>query len=159
MVHTLGAEARISSWIGYEIFIGLGVGPPLQVPMIANQAAVSAEDIAAVTSLTLFCENIGTAIFIASTEATFTNGLVKALAQNVPNLRPEAVVNAGATEIRSSFSKELVPGILLSYLHACKESHFVPIASGSVAALVSMMVALPDVAKEWQIRTRKPHAP
>lgn len=159
LVHTLDADASNAPWVGYEIIIALGVGLALQVPMIANQAAVGFEDMAVVTSLTLFCENVGTALFIASTEAAFTNGLVSALARNVPAVRPEIVVNAGATEIRHVFGKQQVPGILMSYLQGCKTSHFVPIACGSSAVLVSMIQSVPSVVKEWNVRISKPHVP
>ncbi|KIW41851.1 uncharacterized protein PV06_05456 [Exophiala oligosperma] len=161
LVHTLDADAGNAFWVGYEIIISLGVGLALQVPMIANQAAVGFEDMAVVTSLTLFCENVGTALFIASTEAAFTNGLVSALARNAPAVRPEIVVHAGATEIRHVFGQQqqVLPGILLSYLQGCKTSHFVPIACGSSAVLVSMIQGVPGVVKEWNVRTSRPHVP
>lgn len=155
MVHTLGADTRIGPWIGYEILIGMGVGMALQVPMIANQAAVGIEDMAAVTSMTMFVENIGTAIFIASTEAAFTNGLVKALAYNAPELKPEVVINTGATRIRVAFMPDEVSGILRSYLQGCQDSLLVPIACGASAVLASMVIAVPAAAKEFDSRVRK----
>lgn len=147
MVHTLGAEAHISLWIGYEILIGIGVGIALQVPMIANQAAVGSEDMAAVTSITLFAENIGSSIFIASTEAAFTNGLIKALAYNSPDLNPKEVIDTGATHIRAIFGPKDLEGILRSYLKGCQDSYLVPIASGAAAVLLSMFLAFPAVVK------------
>lgn len=155
LVHTLDADSQVSSWIGYEIIIGMGVGTALQVPMIANQAAVGVEDIAAVTSMTLFAENVGTAIFTAATESAFTNGLVRALTQNVPGLKPEAVINTGATRIREAFRAEDIYGVLSSYLEGCRDSHLVPIACGASAVLVSMVIAVPGVAKEFDTRVRK----
>lgn len=155
MVHTLGANMSIGPWIGYEILIGIGVGIALQVPMIANQAAVGIEDMAAVTAMTLFTENISTSIFIASTEAAFTNGLVKALAYNSPNLKPEVVINTGATRIRTAFGSDDLQGILSSYLQGCQDSHYVPIACGASAVLVSMFIAIPATVKEFDSRVRK----
>lgn len=158
MVHTLGADAAIGSWIGYEILTAMGVGLALQVPMIANQAAVGVEDIAGATALTLFCENVGTSIFIASTEAALMNGLISALRRNVPNVHPEAVISVGATEIRRIFGSDQIHGILLSYLRGCKDSHFVPIACGGAATLVSMALAAPGVAQAWENQKGKLHA-
>ncbi|KIW92406.1 uncharacterized protein Z519_07390 [Cladophialophora bantiana CBS 173.52] len=158
MVHTLDADAGLGSWIGFEILTGMGVGLALQVPMIANQAAVGVEDMAAVTSLTLFCENVGTSIFIAATEAAFTNGLVSALGHHVPQVKPEMIVNTGVTEIRRLFGKNQVPGILRSYLQGCKVSHLVPMACGSAATLVSMVVAVPSVRQAWEKWQHKSHA-
>ncbi|KIW22645.1 uncharacterized protein PV07_10922 [Cladophialophora immunda] len=158
MVHTLDANAGLGSWIGFEILTGMGVGLALQVPMIANQAAVGIEDMAAVTSLTLFCENVGASIFIAATEAAFTNGLVSALGHNAPQVNPETVVNTGATEIRRLFGKKHLQGILMSYLQGCKDSHLVPMACGSAATLVSMVVAVPSVSRSWEKWKHKAHS-
>ena len=52
MVHILGADERIDPWIAYGILIGIGVGIVPQVPMIPNQAAVRAEDMAAAPQMT-----------------------------------------------------------------------------------------------------------
>jgi hypothetical protein len=158
MVHTLGADASLGSWIGFEVLTAMGVGLALQVPMIANQAAVGTEDMAAVTALTLFSENIGTSIFIAATEAAFTNSLISSLGHHVPKLQPELVVNAGATEIRRLFAKDQVQGILAAYLQGCKDSQLVPVACGGVATAVSMLLVVPAVVQSWDSWKHKPHA-
>ena len=155
LIRTLGADAHIASWIGYEILIGFGVGLALQVPMIANQAAVGVEDMAAVTSMTLFVENVSTSIFIAATEAAFTNGLVKSLSYNAPSVKPELVINTGATRIRTTFGADEVHGILRSYLDGCHDSQFIPIACGASAVLTSMLIAVPAAAKTWESSVRK----
>ena len=103
--------------------------------MIANQAAVGVEDMAAVTAMTLFTENFATSIFVASTEAAFTNGLVKALAYNTPDLKPEAVINTGATRIRMTFKSDEANGGLRSYLQGCHDREFVPIACGAQSTI------------------------
>ncbi|OAP57188.1 hypothetical protein AYL99_07926 [Fonsecaea erecta] len=135
-VHTLDAGAGLRAWIGFEILTGMGVRLALQVPTIENQAAV--------TSLTLVCENVGACLSIAVTEAAFTHGLFSALGHHDPQMKPETVVNTGATEIRRLFGKKLIQGILMSYLQGCKDSHLVPMACGSAATLVSMVVAMPS---------------
>lgn len=60
IVHILGADERIDPWIAYGILIGIGVGIAPQVPMIPNQAAVRAEDMAAAPQMTFFEENTDT---------------------------------------------------------------------------------------------------
>lgn len=158
MVHTLDGDATLRSWIGFEILTAMGVGLALQVPMLANQAVVGTDDIAAVTALTLFFENVGTSVFIAATEAAFMNGLISGLAHNVPRIKPEVVVNAGATEIRRVFGTDQIQGILMSYLQGCKDSQLVPLASGGAATVVSMMLALPALSRSWDSWKHKPHA-
>jgi hypothetical protein len=155
LVHSLDANADIAKWIGYEIIIATGVGLSLQVPMIANQALVGAEDVAAVTSLTLFIENVGQAIFIASTEAAFTNSLISSLSRLLPTVNPATVLQTGATEIRTAFNDDQVNDILDSYFLGCKTSHFVPLVSGLAAVLAALIVAVPSGVKEYQSRARK----
>lgn len=123
--------------------------------MIANQAAVGIEDMAGITALTLFVENIGTAVFIAGTEAAFTNGLVKGLERNAPRLRPEVVIDTGATRIREVFRGEDVSGILEAYLRGCRDSYLVPIACGAAAAVVSLWVVAPGVKREFDSRVKR----
>ncbi|KAJ9615264.1 hypothetical protein H2200_001339 [Cladophialophora chaetospira] len=158
MMHTLDASAGVQTWIGFESLTAIGVGLALQVPMVANQALVGTEDMAAVTSMTLFFENIGTSIFIAATEAAFTNGLISGLRQNVPKLDTETVVNVGVTEIRKLFPKDQLPGILTSYLQACKDSQLVPVACGGAATMVSMLMAVPAITQGWKNWKQKPHS-
>jgi MFS transporter, DHA2 family, glioxin efflux transporter len=155
LVHSLDANASLASWIGFEVITAMGVGFALQTSMLANQAVVGAEDIAPVTALTLFAENIGTSVFIAATEAAFTNGLIAGLVRNVPQLQPEVVVDTGVTEIRRLFAKDQVAGILSSYLKGCKDSQLVPVACGGAATLVSVALAFPGVLQQLK---GKPHA-
>ena len=148
MVHQLAADASIAKWIGFEILAASGIGLSLQIPMIANQALVGMEDMASVTSLTLFCENVGQALFIAATEAVFTSGLIESLKDRKTALDPETVINTGATQIRTAVSKEELSEVLASYLRGCKDSHWVPIACGIAAVAVSMVASVPGVRRE-----------
>lgn len=154
LVHTLGAEAGTAPWIGYELLVGFGVGIALQVPMIANQAAVGVEDMAAITSLTLFVENVGAAVFIASTEAAFTNGLVRGLERDVPWLGAEMVIDTGATRIREVFGRDErgLEGVLRSYLGGCRDGQLVPISCGAAAVVVSLCVVGRGFGKEVRKR-------
>ena len=158
LMHTLDANAGVRTWIDFESLTAIGVGLALQVPMVANQALVGIEDMAAVTSMTLFFENIGTSIFIAATEAAFTNGLISGLQRNVPKLDTKTVVNVGVTEIRKLFPKDRLPGILTSYLQACEDSQLVPVACGGAATVVSMLMAVPATTQWWNNWRQKPHS-
>lgn len=159
MIYTLDAETSVSTWIGFELLTAIGVGLSLQIPMIANQAAVSMDDIPAATSLSLFMENVGTSLFVSAGEAAFTNGLINSLKHHVPGLDPMVVVNAGATQIREVFSSSQLPGILVSYLEGCKVSYTIPLACGAAASLVSLVGAAPTGVRELKARVSKPHAP
>lgn len=159
LIYTLNAEASIGTWIGYEVLTAVGIGLALQIPLIANQAAVSAEDIPSATALSLFMENVGTSLFVSAGEAAFTNGLIQSLHRHAPGLDPISVVNVGATQLRHVFSSGELPGILMSYLEGCKVSHIISVACGAAAALVSLVGAAPAGAREWKTMVQKAHTP
>ncbi|KAH8898745.1 MFS gliotoxin efflux transporter glia [Thozetella sp. PMI_491] len=154
------ASTSTGAWIGFESLTAAGVGIALQIPMIANQDAVSRDDIAGVTSLSLFMENLGTAIFVATSEATFTTGLVSSLQQNVPSVDPTVVIDAGVTQLRNVFVQPAeLAGILRAYLDGCKVSHTVSVACGAATAVVSLVGAWPAGMRMLQTRLQKPHMP
>jgi MFS transporter, DHA2 family, glioxin efflux transporter len=146
------------SWIGYEILTATGVGLALQIPMIANQASVDGADIGLVSALTLFVENCGKCLFIASGEAAFTRGLMMKLAEHVPHIDPKAVLDAGVTQVRFVFSGKELNGVLSSYLYGCRVSHILSVACGVVTCAVSLLVAGPAAVKEIKLHFKKSHA-
>jgi hypothetical protein len=156
-IYSLGADAPTKTWIGYELITATGIGLALQIPMIANQALVPADDMPAATSLTLFMENCGTALFVASGEAAFTNGLLSSLRKNLPQVDAKEVLDAGATQIRSLFHGAELDEILGSYLHGCKTGHLIPVACGAIAAAISLSNAGPAAMREVKMRMKKAH--
>tara|TARA_R110002003_G_scaffold251_4_gene17798 strand:+ start:7410 stop:9137 length:1728 start_codon:yes stop_codon:yes gene_type:complete len=157
VIYTLDAKTATKQWIGYELITATGIGLALQVPMIANQALVPADDMPAATSLTLFVENCGTALFVASGEAAFTNGLLSSLRANLPHVDARKVLDAGATQIRRSFEGSDLDEILASYLYGCKTGHLIPVACGAIAAAISLSNAGPAAVKEVKMRMKKMH--
>jgi MFS family permease len=157
-IYTLDANTPTKQWIGYELVTATGIGLALQIPMIANQALVPADDMPAATSLTLFMENCGTAFFVASGEAAFTNGLLSSLREKLTELKAREVLDAGATQIRSLFSGEELDDILQSYLQGCKTGHLIPLACAAVAVAISLSNAGPATMKAIKLKMKKTHA-
>lgn len=156
-IYLSNARTLTSEWVGYEILSAVGIGMALQIPVIANQASVSADDMAAVTTLTLFLENCGETLFVASSEGAFTNGLLSSLARNLPSIDSKTVLHAGATQIRSVFSGGDLEQILVSYLDGCKTSHLITIACGAVAGLISCSSAGPATVSWAKLKLKKVH--
>ncbi|KAF2805807.1 uncharacterized protein BDZ99DRAFT_466164 [Mytilinidion resinicola] len=158
-IHSLGADATTGDWIRYEVLAAVGVGLALQIPMIANQTVVAAADVPAVTSLTLFVENVGTALFVAAGEAAFAQGLMASIARNVPSVAPQKVLDVGATQIRSVFYGSELQGVLGSYLDGCKISHIIGVACGAAACVVSFGSVGSAGIRGIRMRLKKVHAP
>ena len=156
-IHSLDASTPIKDWVGFELLTAMGVGLALQIPMIANQALVPVEDLGAATSMSLFMENCGTVLFVASGEAAFTNGLLSSLARNLPQVDAKVVLDAGATQIRALFSGHELEQVLGGYLDGCKTSHIVTVACGAMAAAISLSNAGPAAIKELKKSIEKSH--
>ncbi|KAF1961862.1 MFS gliotoxin efflux transporter glia [Byssothecium circinans] len=154
-LYQMGAQPSAGTWIGYEL-LAATIGLALQIPMIANQVAVGADDIASVTAITLFVENAGTTIFVASSEAAFTKSLSESLMRSLSSIDPEAVLDAGATQIRHLFSGNELEKVLESYLEGSRVSRWVSIACGIACCLISGSgagwVALQEGRKRWNKR-------
>ncbi|KAI4633809.1 uncharacterized protein J4E87_000975 [Alternaria ethzedia] len=156
-IHSLDASTPTRDWVGFELLTATGVGLALQIPMIANQALVSADDLAAVTSMSLFMENTGTVFSVASSEAAFTNGLLSSLARNLPELDAKEIMDAGATQIRGLFSGHELDQVLRGYLDGCKTSHVIPVTCGAVCAAISLSNAVPATLQGIKKRLGKSH--
>jgi glucose dehydrogenase len=153
LMYSLNEHAPVGQWIGYESVTAIGVGLVLQLPMIANQALVSAaSDIPQATAVTLFFENMGTTLFTAAGEAAFTSRLVSSLAENAPSIDSALVIRAGATQLRNLFSPADLQHIIVSYLDGCKANHAMSLACGGVATAVSLVMAVPALKEHLHLR-------
>lgn len=151
-IYTLNASTPTGQWIGYELLSAFGVGLALQIPLLANQALVPADDMPAATTLTLFVENTGTALFVAAGEAAFTNGLLSSLRENLPQIDAREVLDAGATQIRRLFHGSELDEILDSYLYGCKTGHLIPVSCAAIAAAISLSSAGPAAVRAMKMR-------
>ena len=156
-IYTSTARTLTSEWVGYEILTALGIGMALQIPVIANQASVSADDMAAVTTFTLFMENCGETLFVASSEGAFTNGLLSSLSNSLPDIDPKTILDVGATQIRTLYSGQELEKVLGGYLDACKTGHLITVACGAIAGLISLSNAGPAAATWLKLKLKKPH--
>lgn len=152
VMYKLDAQAAAGQWIGAEILTSIGVGLALQLPIMANVAAVGTEDIPVATSLALFFENVGTTIFVSASDAAFTSGLVESIAKNRSSVDMQMLVNAGATTLRTTFSADQLPAVLGAYQEGSRQSHLVPVACGAAAAVVAIASAIPSGLKRLRKR-------
>ncbi|MCJ1387671.1 hypothetical protein MMC18_000514 [Xylographa bjoerkii] len=138
LIYTLGVGSPSSHWIGYQVVSGIGLGLGFQIPVIVAQASVEPADISTVTALVLFFQTIGGSLFVSAGQSAFVNMLVGALVKNVPTLNPQVVVAAGAGAIQSTFSADVVPAIIDSYLTGLHVTFAMTIALAGVSLLISL---------------------
>ncbi|KAI9876565.1 MAG: hypothetical protein M1823_007254, partial [Watsoniomyces obsoletus] len=88
---------------------GIGLGLIFQIPVIVAQSNVKPSDLSTASSMMLFFQTIGGAIWISAAQAGFTNKLLQRLPITAPGVSPELVIITGATELRNVFTAEQLP--------------------------------------------------
>ena len=139
LIYTLNIGSSAGKWIGYQVLAGIGSGMSFQLPVIVSQGTAKTEDISTVSAICLFFQSIAGAYFISASQSIFQNGLVNAVAKNVPGLNPQLVVAAGATNIRNYFAEEQIGGIVESYLSGLKHAWAFSIALAGVGVAIAAL--------------------
>ncbi|KAJ7165601.1 putative efflux pump antibiotic resistance protein [Mycena crocata] len=143
LVSTFAVNTGHAHWIGYQVIYGLGVGLGIQQPIIAAQTVLSMEDIPTGTSLVIFMQTLGGALFISVGQNVFTNKLVSGLVSQVPGINPAIVLSAGATSLRSAVDSQYLPAVLSVYNQALVSAYYVSIAMAGISTIGSL-------AMEWK---------
>ncbi|KAJ7661537.1 major facilitator superfamily transporter [Mycena polygramma] len=143
LISTFGVHTGHAHWIGFQIIYGLGVGFGMQQPTIAAQAVLSLQDIPTGTSIMMFAQTLGGALFVSVAQNVFQNKLAAGLAASVPNVNPAIVLKAGATSLRTAIDAADLPAVLEVYNTALVSAFYVSIAM----ACLSLVGAL---AIEWK---------
>ncbi|TKA81270.1 hypothetical protein B0A49_00224 [Cryomyces minteri] len=138
MIYTFEISSSSAVWIGYQALAGIGIGLCFQAPIMAGQALAKPEDVSTTTALLMFFQTMGGAFFVSAAQSAFSNALIKSLLVNAPTVNVVQVVAIGATELRSTFTAEQLPGILVAYMDGLKVGFALAIALAGCATVVSV---------------------
>lgn len=133
LLSTLEVDSGHAKWIGYQIIYGFGVGFGMQQPIIAAQTVLKLEDVPVGTSLIIFMQTLGGALFISVAQNIFTNRLVSNLLEKVPTLDPLIVLQTGATSLKDAVNADLLPDVLLAYNDALTQTFYVSLALAALS--------------------------
>jgi len=143
LLSTLAPDSDHQKWIGYQALIGIGIGLGMQQPLIAVQTVLDISLVPIGTSIIIFVQTLGGALFVSIGQNTFTNKLVEGLAKYAPSLDPKIVLTAGATNLQTSVAKDVLPGVILAYNNALTHSFL-------VAAIMAAFTMVGAAAIEWK---------
>lgn len=85
-------------------------------------------------------QTLGGALFISVGQNVFSNKLVAGLSESLPNIDPVAILNTGATSLKSTFPADMQPAILKAYNHALIECFYPAVAMSVVGVIASFGV-------------------
>ncbi|ESZ95339.1 DHA14-like major facilitator [Sclerotinia borealis F-4128] len=143
LLTTFKPDTNHSAWIGYQCLAGIGIGFGMQQPLIAVQTILNISQVPTGTSVIIFCQTLGGALFVSIGQNVFTNKLSQNLAHYVPDLNPAVVLSTGATSIQQNIDPEFLAGVTISYNDALTQSFL-------VAAVMAALTIIGSLAIEWK---------
>lgn len=162
LLHNLDINSSKAWYIGAQIPLGLGCGLGTHIPVTAVQSFAKPEDMSTVTGivfseylrshLSLYLgfslilvtafQTIAGAYFVVAAESIFENRLVEILAQIAPDINPEMILGAGASQLQTHFSKEQLPSILDAYMVGIKDVFAFFMANAAVTVVLVFLIPL-----------------
>jgi hypothetical protein len=124
-----------SQWIGYQALYGFGVGFGMQQPLIASQTVLPLVDVPMGTSVIVFTQILGGALFVSVAQNVFSNQLVANLRTAVPNLNPAIVLETGATSLKDAIPHQYLHGTLIAYNKALTQTWYVGVALACLSGI------------------------
>ncbi|TGO21238.1 hypothetical protein BPAE_0231g00040 [Botrytis paeoniae] len=143
LLTTFKPDTNHAAWIGYQCLAGIGIGFGMQQPLIACQTVLDISQVPTGTSVIIFVQTLGGALFVSIGQNVFTNKLAQNLAHYVPDLDSAVVLSTGATSIQKDIAPEYLAGVTISYNNALTQSFL-------VAAVMAALTIIGSLAIEWK---------
>ncbi|KAJ7908691.1 hypothetical protein B0H13DRAFT_656054 [Mycena leptocephala] len=102
LVSTFHTNTGHAHWIGYQVVFGFGVGFGMQAPLMAAQTVLELKDVPIGSSINMFLQTLGGALFISVGQNVFQNKLISGLVARVSGVSPQIVFLAGATNLKNA---------------------------------------------------------
>ncbi|OAA53910.1 Major facilitator superfamily domain, general substrate transporter [Niveomyces insectorum RCEF 264] len=140
LITTFVPSTGHSRWIGYQIVAGAGVGLGMQQPLMAVQTVLAIKDVPTGTSVIVFLQTLGGALFVSISQNIFTNKLQTYVREFVPGLDPAVVLATGATSVQTTIPAEDLPGVTLAYSDALTRTFVVSTALAAMTIIGSLAI-------------------
>jgi hypothetical protein len=118
LLTTFKVDSSKGLWIGSQILVGSGRGCGFQMPLLAIQSSFLPHEATIGTSLVIFFQFFGGAIFSSVGETILINGLRDSLPKYAPAVNFQRIVDVGAAGVRSEVPARELPAVLLAYNQA-----------------------------------------
>lgn len=143
LLTTLNPNTSISKIIGFQALYGFGVGFGLQQPVLVVQTVLSEADVPLGVSIISLAQMLAGTIFVASAQTIFQTHLATNVDTIVPNINPQTLFAAGATNLSSIFTAQQLSDIIPVYSAAITKTFYIILA----LSCLSMVGAL---GTEWK---------
>ena len=144
LLTTLSPASSTGRWVGYQIIYGFGAGCAFQLPQIAAQTVLPQQDVPVGVVITTFATMFGASLFVSAGNNVLNNGLISHIsALQIPSIDPNAIVNLGATQLRSYVPLQFVDQTIVAYNTAIRQTF-------RVALIISCLSVLGAAGMEWR---------
>ncbi|KAK4162431.1 putative efflux system protein [Cladorrhinum sp. PSN259] len=143
LMTTFEPDTSAGKWIGYQILIGLGIGAGMQQPLMAVQTVLDIKDVPTGTSVIIFLQTLGGALFVAVSQNVFTNKLVEYTAKYAPEAfggDSSLILMVGATSVKEAIPPQFLDGIVLAYNDALMQTFLVFVILSALSILGAVFV-------------------
>ncbi|EGS19997.1 uncharacterized protein CTHT_0044940 [Thermochaetoides thermophila DSM 1495] len=144
---TFKPDTATSKWVGYQVLNGVGRGFGMQMPVLAVQAALRPPQIPIGLSVVSFIQSLCVAIALAVSGTIFDLTLVHDLTQRAPDVDPNSILDAGATNFRSIVAPKDLPVVLQSYNIAISHVFYMAAGITGLAVFTSLFMGWIDIRK------------
>jgi len=142
LMSTWKVDATFGQWFGYEALTELAIGMGLQQPVMAVQTVLSIDDVPIASSLVIFMQTLGAAIFVTVGQTVFSNRLITNLETQFggsnPGFSPAALFRTGATETYAAVPPQLRDTVLKAFNDAVTHVYIVSICASSLTIFGSL---------------------
>lgn len=142
MLSTLTPSAGSNHWIGYQVIYGIGIGFGFQIATMVPHNILPRADVSIGMAMMFFMQQLGGSIFLAVGQNIFSMKLVDSLS-GVAGLDTGAIVNTGATALRSVVPPEDLNKVIEAYSYALTRVFL-------MSAALSACMILGAVIQEWK---------
>lgn len=139
LLSTLSLSSGHNAWIGYQILYGFGIGCGFQTSNLSAQNVLPRADVPLGLALMFFMQQFGGSVFLAVSQNIFSSRLVDSLS-GIGGLDTEAIVNTGATALRTIVPVDQLETVDAAYSHALTRVFILPAALGACMILGSLAV-------------------
>lgn len=133
LLSTFDVNTSEGKWIGYQIVFGMGVGMGMQQALIMAQTVLDKKDVPIGTTIVMFAQLIGGAIFISVGQNIFTNKLLSNVQRTVRDISPKVILATGATSLKTVIPPADLPAVQVAYNGAIVNTFYVAVGVATLS--------------------------
>ena len=138
LIYPLDIKTPVARWVGYQILGGAATGFVSQIPIMSNTAAVEMVDMSTISAMALFFQLVGGSFPVSAAQSIFGNILLCRIRETALDVSPALVLSTGASELRSVFPADQLPGVLSAYIYGLKGTFALATAMLALSAVISL---------------------